>query len=52
LKGIVMGDRHYELIYSTAYSFTGNAADAEEIAQTIFVRLLRSSTTGTSIPSV
>ena len=33
-------DQHYELIYRTAYSVTGNAADAEDIVQTIFVRLL------------
>jgi RNA polymerase sigma-70 factor (ECF subfamily) len=33
-------DRHYELIYHTAYSLTGSAADAEDIVQTIFVRLL------------
>ncbi len=33
-------DRHYELIYRTAYSLTGSVADAEDIVQTIFVRLL------------
>ena len=33
-------DRHYELIYRTAYSLTGSASDAEDIVQTIFVRLL------------
>jgi RNA polymerase sigma factor (sigma-70 family) len=54
LKAVVMGDaprqlsqqlemifdRHYELMYRTAYSLTGSAADAEDIVQTIFVRLL------------
>jgi RNA polymerase sigma factor (sigma-70 family) len=54
LKAIVMGDpprqlsqqleeifhRHYELIYRTAYCLTGSPADAEDIVQTIFVRLL------------
>ena len=54
MKAIVMGDapsqlsqqlerifdQHYELIYRTAYSLTGSAADAEDIVQTIFVRLL------------
>ena len=54
LKAVVMGeepkqlsqqlerifDQHYELIYRTAYSLTGSAADAEDIVQTIFVRLL------------
>jgi RNA polymerase sigma-70 factor (ECF subfamily) len=33
-------DRHYELIYRTAFSLTRAAADAEDIVQTIFVRLL------------
>jgi RNA polymerase sigma-70 factor (ECF subfamily) len=33
-------DQHYELIYRTAFSLTGSGADAEDIVQTIFVRLL------------
>ena len=33
-------DRHYEMMYRTAYSLTSSAADAEDIVQTIFVRLL------------
>lgn len=33
-------DQHYELIYRTAFSLTGSAADAEDVVQTIFVRLL------------
>jgi RNA polymerase sigma factor (sigma-70 family) len=33
-------DQHYELMYRTAYSLTGNRADAEDIVQTIFLRLL------------
>ena len=33
-------DGHYELMYRTAYGLTGSAADAEDIVQTIFVRLL------------
>jgi len=32
---------HYRLTYRTAYAVTGNAADAEDVVQTIFVRLLR-----------
>jgi RNA polymerase sigma-70 factor, ECF subfamily len=32
---------HYELVYRTAYSVTGNRPDAEDILQTIFLRLLR-----------
>jgi len=33
-------ERHYELMFRTAYSLTGSAADAEDVVQTIFVRLL------------
>ena len=54
MKAIIMGDpprqlsqllerifdQHYELIYRTAYSLTGNNADSEDVVQTIFVRLL------------
>jgi RNA polymerase sigma-70 factor (ECF subfamily) len=32
---------HYGLIYRTAYAITRKAEDAEDIAQTIFMRLLR-----------
>jgi RNA polymerase sigma-70 factor (ECF subfamily) len=32
---------HYRMVYRTAYGVTGNAADAEDIVQTIFLRLLR-----------
>jgi RNA polymerase sigma-70 factor (ECF subfamily) len=32
---------HYQFVYRTAYSVTGNEADAEDILQTIFVGLLR-----------
>ena len=32
---------HYPLIYRTAYSVTGNAQDAEDVVQTIFLRLYR-----------
>jgi RNA polymerase sigma-70 factor (ECF subfamily) len=32
---------HHELVYRTAYSVTGNRADAEDVLQTIFLRLLR-----------
>jgi RNA polymerase sigma-70 factor (ECF subfamily) len=31
---------HYELVYRTAYSVTGNRPDAEDVLQTIFLRLL------------
>ena len=32
---------HHELVYRTAYSVTGNRHDAEDVLQTIFLRLLR-----------
>src|SRR5438045_1028466 len=34
--------RHYQLIYRTAYSVTGSPEDAEDVLQSIFLRLLRS----------
>ena len=32
---------HYQLVYRTAYSVTGSRQDAEDVLQTIFLRLLR-----------
>lgn len=32
---------HYQLIYRTAFGVTGSAEDAEDVLQTIFLRLLR-----------
>ena len=32
---------HHGLIFRTAYRITGNAADAEDVLQTVFLRLLR-----------
>jgi RNA polymerase sigma-70 factor (ECF subfamily) len=32
---------HYQLVYRTAYGVTGSAEDAEDVLQTIFLRLLR-----------
>jgi RNA polymerase sigma-70 factor, ECF subfamily len=32
---------HYRLTYRTAYAVTGSATDAEDVVQTIFLRLLR-----------
>ena len=32
---------HYQMTYRTAYGVTGNPEDAEDIVQTIFLRLLR-----------
>ncbi|MGH9240722.1 MAG: RNA polymerase sigma factor [Vicinamibacterales bacterium] len=33
---------HYRTVYRTAYGVTGSAQDAEDVAQTVFLRLLRS----------
>jgi len=33
-------ERHYELVYRTAYGLTGSVEDAEDVLQTIFLRLL------------
>lgn len=35
-------DEHHGLIFRTAYRLTGSAADAEDVLQTIFLRLVRS----------
>ena len=32
---------HHDLVYRTAFRITGNAEDAEDVLQTLFVRLLR-----------
>jgi len=32
---------HSQMLYRTAYSVLGNAADAEDVLQTVFLRLLR-----------
>jgi RNA polymerase sigma-70 factor, ECF subfamily len=34
-------EAHHALVFRTAYRITGNAADAEDVLQTIFLRLLR-----------
>lgn len=33
--------RHYGLVFRTAYRITGNAADAEDVSQIVFLRLFR-----------
>src|ERR1700676_902463 len=32
---------HYGLVFRTAYRITGHAADAEDVSQTVFLRLFR-----------
>ena len=32
---------HHRLVFRTAYRITGNAADAEDVSQTVFLRLFR-----------
>jgi RNA polymerase sigma-70 factor (ECF subfamily) len=34
-------EEHHALVFRTAYRITGNAADAEDVLQTIFLRMLR-----------
>ena len=34
-------EAHHELVYRAAYRITGNAEDAEDVLQTLFLRLLR-----------
>jgi regulator of sirC expression with transglutaminase-like and TPR domain len=34
-------EAYHALVFRTAYRITGNAADAEDVLQTIFLRLLR-----------
>jgi RNA polymerase sigma-70 factor (ECF subfamily) len=36
-----MFQEHHRLVYRAAYRITGNAADAEDVLQTLFLRLLR-----------
>jgi RNA polymerase sigma factor (sigma-70 family) len=42
---------HYPMLYRTAYSLLGNQADAEDVPQTIFVRLLRNGVPGEMMKS-
>lgn len=34
-------EEHYDRVFRTAYRVTGNASDAEDVAQTVFLRLAR-----------
>src|SRR5687767_11351006 len=43
-------ERHYEAIFRTALRITGNAADAEDVLQTVFVRVLAGGETEARAP--
>src|SRR6204780_813629 len=34
-------EAHHNMVFRTAYRITGNAADAEDVLQTVFLRLVR-----------
>src|SRR5258708_13073934 len=36
-----MFQTHHGLVFRTAYRITGNAADAEDVLQTVFLRMMR-----------
>jgi RNA polymerase sigma-70 factor, ECF subfamily len=39
-----MYEAHHAMVFRTAYRITGNSADAEDVLQTVFLRLLRRDT--------
>src|SRR5438105_12140731 len=42
---------HHRLVFRTAYRITGNAGDAEDVLQTVFLRLLRRSRSASPLES-
>jgi RNA polymerase sigma-70 factor, ECF subfamily len=42
-------EQHHGLVFRTAYRITGNAADAEDVLQTIFLRLLKRDSGGAAL---
>jgi len=42
---------HHRLVFRTAYRITGNAADAEDVLQTVFLRLLHRSASSKAMQS-
>jgi len=42
---------HHGLVFRTAYRITGNAADAEDVLQTVFLRMLHRSTSSEKLQS-
>jgi RNA polymerase sigma-70 factor (ECF subfamily) len=44
-----MFQSHHGLVFRTAYRITGNAADAEDVLQTVFLRMLRRDQSGEAL---
>ena len=42
-------EKYHGLVFRTAYRITGNAADAEDVLQTIFLRMLRRDSAGAGV---
>jgi len=42
-------EAHHGMVFRTAYRITGNAADAEDVLQTIFLRMLRQSASDSAL---
>jgi RNA polymerase sigma-70 factor (ECF subfamily) len=45
----VMYKEHHAMVFRTAYRITGNAADAEDVLQTVFLRMVRRETSADAI---
>ncbi len=43
---------HHAMVFRAAYRITGNAADAEDVLQTVFLRLLRRGDSGAEVENV
>ena len=43
---------HHGLVFRTAYRITGNAADAEDVLQTVFMRLMKRSASAPAVESI
>jgi RNA polymerase sigma-70 factor (ECF subfamily) len=44
-------ERHYETVFRAALRVTGNAADAEDVLQTVFLRVLARDDQATALPA-
>lgn len=47
-----MYEAHHGMVFRTAYRITGNAADAEDVSQTVFLRLFRRSTGASALENL